>query len=85
MQGWGRFFLHFKNTAAAAAVTAAAVGDNQRPSSSVVIAAIPAAVLFRLTSRPDLVTLIFLPNEVIKFWNNLLRGLMYISIIFVPK
>ena len=71
--------------AAAAAATAAAVGHSETGVPAVVIAAIPAAALFRLTSRPDLATLIFLPNEVIKFWNNLLRGLMYISIVFVPK
>ena len=50
-----------------------------------VIAAIPAAALFRLTSRPDLATLFFLPNEVINFRNNLFRGLAWTSIIFVPK
>ena len=72
-------------TAAAAAATAAAVGHSETGVPAVVIAAIPAAALFRLTSRPDLATLIFLPNEVIKFCNNLLRGLMNLSIVLVPK
>ena len=49
------------------------------------IAAIPAAALFCLTSRPDLGTLICLPNEVINFRNYLFRGLAWTSIIFVPK
>lgn len=81
---------------AAAAVAAAAAAPRQQlvtvedgvPAVHhrwVVIAAIPAAALFCLTSRPDLATLIFTECGYKTFETTCEWGLMYISIIFVPK